>query len=162
MTRRKRVLSFFLAMWMLGNLSYENKMSLNYEIVEDEDYFARYSRGKVYIGKQEDLGNLQDISERDILILDCRDEKDPDMKVLSSHQIDDPAARAEILQIISEYEKKHPSSWNRTIEAMSVEWGVHNLLYSLNYKQHRTREVDFNNKDEEVYRNKILQYIIHN
>jgi hypothetical protein len=162
MTRRKRVLSFLLAMWMLGNLSYEGKMSLNYEIVDTEECFAHYSKGNVYIGKEQDLSKLSNLPENDVLILDDRDSKDPDIKVLSSHLIEDPVSRAEILQIIAAYEEKYPSPWDRTIEAMDVEWCVHNFLYSLNYKQKRTSEVDFNNKDEEIYKNKLLKYIIHN
>lgn len=161
MTRRKKILSFLLAAWMLGNFSYQNQTSLNYEIIDNEECFAHYSRGRVFIGKQDVLDSLLDISENDILILDGRGNEDPNIRVLSSHQIEDPVIRAEILEIIKEYEINHPSSWDRTIEAMNVEWIVHNLLYSMNYKQKRTSEVDFNNKDEKIYRKEFLRYIIH-
>jgi len=35
---------------------------------------------------------------------------------------------------------------------MLIEWEVHNVLYNVHYQINRTKDVDFNNADEEVYR----------
>ena len=81
MSNKKRILSGLLTLWLMGNLSYDHKVSLNYEIIAQEDYFARYSHGKVFIGSKEYINSLSNISDNDILIIDDLEAKDPDMKV---------------------------------------------------------------------------------
>ena len=128
-SNKKRILSGILALWLLGNISYDHKESFNYEIIEQEDYFANYSNGKVYIGTKEFIDSLTDINDTDILVIDERNKKDPDIKILSSYRIMDANIRNEILEIISIYEEKYPSTWKRSITSMKVEWFVHNVLY---------------------------------
>ena len=82
------------------------------------------------------------------------------MKILSSYKINDSNIRNEILEIIAEYEKTYPSSWNRSINSMRVEWFVHNFLYYLNYEKNRTRDVDFNNSEQEIYSKKLIKKLI--
>jgi len=152
---KKKLLIFFILMWLVKKISYDYNFSSNYEIVMEDSYFARYSKGRVYIGNREYINSLNDIDENDILIIDNRNSKDPDMKILSSYRIMDYRLRDEILNIITEYERRYPSSWNRSVSSMKVEWIVHNILYYLNYKTYRTRDVDFNNEDEKIYRKKF-------
>lgn len=153
---KKRILSGILALWIMGNLSYDHKVIPNYEIVDKKNYYANYSNGKVYIGKRKNIEKITDASENDILILDRRDEDDPNMQILSSYRIIDANIQNEILEIINEYEKEYPSSWNRSTNSMRVEWFIHNVLYYLNYNRERTTDVDFNNEDAKVYR-KIIK-----
>ena len=160
-TNKKRVLSGFLALWLMGNLSYDHKLSSNYEIRIEEEYFANYSKGKVYIGNKEFIDNLTDIKDNDILIIDNRDGEDPNIRILSSYKITDSNVRDEILEILLEYESIYPSSWERSFDSMRVEWLIHNMLYYLNYQKNRTQDVDFNNKDEKTYqKRKLLKKII--
>ena len=118
-------------------------------------YSKKYQNGIVYIGSQEYLDNITNVCDNDIFILDARDEKDPDMKVLSSYLINDLKVQREILKIMLEYEEKNPSLWDRSIESMQNEWLLHNLMAIFSYKKERTMDVDFNNGDEEKY--KILR-----
>ena len=73
------------------------------------------------------------------------------MQIYSSYKISDTNVRNEILNILMEYEKKHPSKWERSLNSMKVEWFVHNLLHLFNYRLDHTTDVDFNNADEEIY-----------
>ena len=157
---KKRIMSFILALWLMNNVTYDHKVSLNYQIVTNEEYYALYSRGKVYIGDNDYINGLTNINDNDILIIDNRDAIDPDIRILSSYKILDSNIRNEILNILSIYEKEHPSSWKRTISSMRVEWFVHNILYYLNYETNRTKDVDFNNEDEKVYKKRIIKNII--
>ena len=156
MTKNKeKLILILLLFWLLKNTSYNYNVSNNYEIVMEDDCFARYSKGRVFIGSKEYIESLIDIDENDILIIDNRDRDDPNMKILSSYKINDYRTRDEILKIIFEYEKKNPSSWKRTISSMKLEWFVHNVLYYLNYETKRTRDVDLNNNDEKKYSKRL-------
>ena len=159
MNKKKRILPGILALWLLGNISYDHKVENKYEIVMQEEHFANYSNGRVFIGSKEYIDNLTDISANDVLIVDGRNSDDPYMKILSSYKINDSNIRNEILEIINEYEKMHPSSWNRSINSMRVEWFVHNFLYYLNYEKNRTMDVDFNS-EQEIYSKKLIKKLI--
>ena len=137
----------------------------SYSIVENNDnndyWEARYRYGNIYIIKSKKLiDKIRKISENDIIILDERENVDPNMKVISSHEITDKEARNDILEIIMEYERLFPSKWDRTIESMRLEWFVHNLLYDIDYKRNHTDNVDFDNNDELQYQHPILNKIL--
>lgn len=127
----------------------------NNDIELDEKAFAKYSKGQVYIGDAEFLDSLE-VSENDILVEDERDGSDPSMKIRNSYLVTDSNDRKEILEILCKYEEKYPSDWERTIEAMDLEWEAHNVLYYLNYKKDHTTDVDLDNDDEEKY-SKVLR-----
>lgn len=38
--------------------------------------------------------------------------------------------------------------WNRTVDSMVVEWGLHNWAYELNIAKSSTTSVDLDNRDE--------------
>ena len=160
MHRRKRVLSGILALWLLGNISYDHKKVPNYQIAVHQKYFARYSDGNVYIGNESFIKKLKNVSENDVLIVDGRKSSDSYVKILSSYKIMDLNICSEILEFISEYEKMHPSRWDRSINSMRVEWFMHNLLYYLNYERDRTKDVDFNNSEQEIYSKKLVKNLI--
>lgn len=119
---------------------------------EKQSPYSEYSKGNVYIGNIDYLNTL-DVNENDILILDKRDDEDPDIKIYDSYLILDSNVIEEILDIILAYEKENPSNWNRTKSTMRTEWFFHNLAYYLNYQRDRTKDVDLNNYDEENYKN---------
>ncbi len=132
-----------------------------YEILDEcDEAFARYSKGKIYIGSKKYLSNLKNVNEDDILVEDLRDTENPDFKIHNSYLITDRNIRNEILVVLCEYEKCYPSNWDRTIESMRLEWLAHNLSYIFNYEQHRTMDVDLDNNDEIYYNNKVLQKVL--
>ncbi len=138
---KKKLLSMAVAMFLMNNK----------ECLSSEGYHKEYSNGTVYIGNEEYLDGLKNISSNDILVLDSRGDSDPDMKVLASYLINDYDIQKEVLEILLEYEKNNPSLWKRSLESMQMEWYIHNLMAKFSYKLERTMDVDFNNDDEEKY-----------
>ena len=160
---KKRIMALYIAsMCLFGAYKYEHKYTPNIAIIcEDEDCFkARYSNGYVYIGTKEYLNSVQ-TTPNDVCVLVLTNGDDPDMKVISSYEIKDKDIRNEILEIICLYERLHPSDWDRTIESMRLEWFVHNFCYDCNHKIDHTRDVDFDNDEQELYdKYKILNKIL--
>lgn len=148
---------------LLGILTYHGidyQYHPNIEILDqDDDAFARYSKGKIFIGSQDYLDKLKNVGEYDVLVLDEREGEDPDFKIYNSYLITDKEVRNEILEVLCKYEECYPSDWDRTIESMRLEWLMHNFSYVFNYETNRTTDVDLNNKDEEVYQNPLLRKI---
>ncbi|MBR1817544.1 MAG: hypothetical protein IJ772_01720, partial [Bacilli bacterium] len=100
------------------------------------------------------------MSENDYFVLDERNYYDANMKVFDSYKIHDEVDQEALLRILLYYEQLYPSSWNRSLESMKLEWRVHNALYQLHYEEHRTRDVDFNNADEKKYSKAVLKRMI--
>ena len=141
--------------------NYDYKYVPSYSVVHSINngiFLATYRYGKVYIVKN--INIVKDVDENDIVIIDQRDGKDPNMKVISSHRIVDRDIRNDIIEIISEYEKLYPSKWNRTINSMRLEWFIHNIFYDLNLKRNHTDNVDLDNNDEEKYNKEYLNKIL--
>ena len=160
--KTKRIItSITVAMLLFVYYNYDYKYVPSYEIVcnQEDHCFAYYKNGKVYIVKDKD--EVTNLEPDDIIIVDDSDGKDPDFKIISSYLINDKNIRNDIIEILFEYVKLHPSNWKRTRKSMRLEWFVHNFLYQFNYERNRTTDVDFNNQDEEQYDkefyNKILK-----
>ena len=145
-------------------VGYLNKKTYhpNCEILcEENGAFASYSNGLVYIGDEEYLDGLQNISPNDVLIRDERNDKDdPNIAILNSYNITNKEIRNEILEIVCYYEIMNPSDWDRSIESMRLEWFCHNVGYYFNYKTDHTEEVDLNNADEKKYDHEVLRRIL--
>jgi len=123
--------------------------------VEKECFRAyKYSGGTIYIGDNECLSKIEK-DDKKLLVLDARSEANPDMKVYESYKIGDTSIQGEILDVLLYHESIYPSDWDRTKESMINEWYAHNLLYNMSIKRDRTSDVDFDNKEEEVYKEKI-------
>ena len=106
----------------------------------------------IYIGDQDYLDSLENIGYNDVLVLDLRDdENDPDVKVYNSYRIKDSISMKKVIDTIMQYEIEHPSGWERTFDSMMYEWAVHNFAYDFHYDRTRSKDVDFNNKDEMKY-----------
>ena len=140
---------------------YKHNYKPNYTILGDEyDAYARYSNGYVYIGDEDYLNSLENISPNDVLVLDERNLRDSNMAIYNSYVISNKDERNEILEILCEYEKEYPSNWDRSIESMRLEWFCHNICCYMNYKTDHTSEVDLNNNDEDTFNNKVLSRIL--
>ena len=139
---------------------YKHKYKSNYTILNKPDgAFASYSDGLIYIGDKYYINSLDNINDGDILVIDERYKKDPNMVICSSCNIKNKDTRNDILEVLCEYEEMYPSDWDRSIESMRFEWFCHNMAYYVNYKVKDSSEVDLNNKDEDKYNNKILRRI---
>ena len=124
------------------------------------DNYINYSNGRIFIGDKEYLDSIEEKLDTDIFVLDLRNESDPNFKIFDSYLINDADVINEVLEALCEYERLHPSKWNRTIESMRMEWIIHNISYYYNYKRNRTTDVDLNNNDEELYDNIILRKVL--
>ena len=152
--KKKTLIILIICFFILTGCSKKNDLNLNNGYIE-------YSKGRIFIGNKKYLSSLDDIKEGDVLILDQRNAKAPNIKIYNSYLINDILTINEILNIIYEYEKINPSNWDRSIESMRNEWVIHNLLYYSNKEINRTKDVDLNNIDEEKYKN-IIKNIINN
>lgn len=139
---------------------YKHNYHPHYTILNDDGPFAQYSNGYVYIGDREYLQGLHNITENDVLILDERDDRDPNLSIFNSGKIKDKETRNEILEIICVYEFMYPTKWYRSIESMRFEWFCHNVSYYLNYKVDQSCDVDLNNKDEKKYDNEFVRRLL--
>lgn len=160
--KNKKKLLFATAL-CLALVSYLNKKIYhpNYTILNEEDGpFASYSNGLVYIGNEEYLDNLKNISSTDVLVRDERKGKNPNMAIVNSYNITDKEIINEILEILCCYEKMYPTTWDRSIESMRLEWFCHNASYYFNYEVSHSEEVDLDNYDERKYDNEVLRRIL--
>lgn len=162
MNKLKRKIILISLILIIGERYYNNeyKYKNEYEILEDNDAFARYNDGLIYIGSKWYLNSL-DTEENDILVIDSRKDPVPNMVICDSYKIKDIKTRNEILEILDIYEKQNPSNWNRSMTSMRIEWFCHNMSYYLNHETERTKSVDLDNDDEEKYNpKKVLKKIL--
>ena len=158
---RRRMLIIGTTLALLAYGGYEHVYVPQYEIMDEScQEFACYSQGRIFIGNKSFLARLKNLREGDILVLDQRDGDDPNMKIISSCDINNKDIRNEILEVLCRYEEMYPSKWDRTIESMRLEWLMHNLSYDFNNQQHRTKDVDLNNGDQDYYDNWFLNLIL--
>jgi hypothetical protein len=151
---KRKLLTCGILLSLLLNHNVEYQDIPNYGINEENHYFKTYSLGKIYIGKYSFLKEIKDeINENDIVVIDQRNSKDPNMKIYNSAYISDEKIINEVLEALLEYETLYPSNWDRSIDSMKIEWAMHNISYYFDYEKKRTRDVDFNNSDEDYYNN---------
>ena len=154
MSIKKRVLSFGTAIVMLFFLQQSKRRDKDYHF---ENGSIKYTDGTIYIGDEDYLESITDLGPFDFLVLDERDAEDPNLKVYDSYKLFNPISIAEVVDALLSYEDQLPSDWNRSKVSLVNEWLSHDLMHFLGYKTHRTTDVDLNNKDEEVYKIKVLK-----
>ena len=165
MKKRTKIVitSLSLAALLFTYYNIDYKYQPKYEIVgyvNSIKPYARYSLGDVYIIKDKKLINEITLSTNDVIIIDERDDDNPNMHIMSSCNITDKNARNEIIEIIQEYNREYPSNWKRTNVSLRLEWYVHNLLYDLDYKLDHTTDVDLDNKDEDYFNKPFFNHLI--
>lgn len=158
---KRKVAALIVSAGLFLYCSGENNYHPNFVINRNSPAFGSYSKGNIYIGSQSFLDRLKDVGENDVLVLDERKRSDPNMKIINSGKIINKNDRNDILEVISKYEEKNPTKWDRTIDSMKLEWFLHNLLYILNYATDHSIDVDLNNEDEDYYNNKLLMKLLH-
>ena len=152
-------LAAILGLYCSIDVNYEPKYTI-VGYVNEETPYATYSKGDVYIVKSLEKADELVVQENDVIIIDQREDDNPNMRVVSSYAIRDKFLQNEIIEIMQEYNKEYPSKWKRTNKSLILEWYVHNLLYNVNYKLDHTTDVDFDNKDEKVYDKPLINSII--
>ena len=158
--KRKKAIIILMSLFLLTPKAVNcHYYSPQIELVQDDEAFAAYRNGNVYIGDARFLRSIKDqVTENDILVLDERDSDDPNMMIYNSYKIQSRDERNDILEILQLYERMYPSEWQRSIESMRREWAVHNLFYGMNFRLKNTSHVDLNNADEEVYNQELVKY----
>ena len=128
-----------------------------YEILTEDLAYAKIGDSKIYIGNEDYINHIS-YGENDVLVLDQRVENN-NIKIISSHKITDKDMQNCILCVIEQYERENPTTWDRSLESMRVEWHAHNFFYGLNFKKSSTEDVDFENNEENLYNNEIIKKI---
>ena len=154
----KRKLVYLTAFIITLSLHMFSEPPQEYEILEDSPAFARYSGGLVYIDDNRNGECL--LQEGDVLVLDQRNSKDPNIKICDSYKIKSYKERKEILEILCLYEDCFPTEWDRSLESMLLEWNMHNKSYFFDYERKSSTDVDLNNADEEKYDSVVLQKLL--
>ena len=129
---KKRLLFLSLFIFIIDYHLFKYDYYPSYELLMDDDAFASYKDGKIYIGNKKFLRSLS-VNDHDILIEDRRYLRDPNMKVYHSYQIIDGNVQNDILEVLCRYNEIFPSDWDRSIDSMRVEWFFHNLSYYCHY-----------------------------
>ena len=143
-----------------NNYQYSPKISYNYKYNPgSEEPFGTYRKGNIYIGDQEFIDRIFDESTDDVYVVDLRDMDNPDMEIYNSYEFRNRDEMMDILEVLQEYERRYPTNWYRTNPSMMNEWRIHNILYDISFERSHTREVDFDNLDEEIYDSKLLTKI---
>ena len=153
----KLALAAFLSSISISLYNNEYVYEPEYVILDETDgAYGKYSDGLVYIGNKSYINEINEFNDGDILI----NENGKYVRILSSYKVIDKDKRNEILCILKDYEINHNSKNIRSIESMRMEWFIHNLLYEYDFQIERTRDVDFENWEEYLYKNKILSRIL--
>ena len=156
----KRVLAFLEALIIVFmTRSCEAKTSPERDPAMIEVAYGSYDDGLIFIGDEFFLEQIHP-EEGDILVLDQRDARDPNMKIISSHLVRSARDRDAILQVLCQYEEEDPSRWERTFVSMKKEWRFHNWCHAFMVEPDRSADVDLNNADEEIYHDNVLQKIL--
>ena len=110
-----------------------------------------YSLGTIIIGDKKRLDSLKELGTNDILVLDERNDDDPNFKIYNSYRIVNSDIREEIIEGLLYYEDVYPTNWDRSKESMTNEWTIHDIMHFLGIQLDHTTDVDLNNADEEKY-----------
>ena len=155
MPYNRRIIAITLLLTSLACSKYSLKDSNSGKTLIEKLYEC--DLGNIYIGDEEYLESLENVGEKDVIIVDQRKSEDPNMKILDSYKIKSVTEMDCVLQELLKYEEENPTDWDRTYDSMKNEWIIHNISYLLHYDRERTKDVDLNNKDENVYKKVLLK-----
>ena len=153
--RKKAVLLLWTYIVLLTTPKIKSKN--NKEVIYNEDYiyeltpYAKLGNEEIFIVGKEYAEKYVTDNSPNIYIIDDRLDDDPDISICNSYKYKDIDDINTILNLLLEYEANNPSLWNRSFKSMKDEWLMHNICYYLHIQKDRTKQVDFNNGDEEIY-----------
>lgn len=123
--------------------------SLNNSVVSSVNSYE--FKGNIYIGREDYLKGLKNVKDNDVLILNQTYISNPNFRIYDSYKITNIEDMNYILNYLLEYEKNHPSKWERSINSMRNEWIAHNLAYRFDINSKRAKDLDLDNDDENKY-----------
>ncbi len=138
------------------------------QIFNDESGQYVKKVGNVYIlnisGTDEEkasIADAQSIGTNDVVVIDYRNNNNPNMQIRNSTKITDKNAQKAIIGVLLEYNLKHSSNWKRTEASMVSEWVWHNRANAFskgaesigktNDWVNRTQHVDLDNEGENLF-----------
>lgn len=98
------------------------------------------------------IADNQSIGENDFVVMDYSYFNNPCFQVRNSYKAENSEQINKILDILIEYDNTHDTPWERSKESMDAEWFLHNFSYEAEFETERAMHVDFDNKDEELYK----------
>lgn len=153
------LLTLYLSLLLSPKVDNDHNIEFRYK---DSVTYTDYSNGKVYISSLKRIRSIYNEDSTNIYIIDQRNIKDSNIEILDSYKISSKHEMEEIINILLEYERINPSSWDRSYDSLLNEWLVHNICYQFNYDEISTKHVDLNNSDETKYNSKELTRILGN
>lgn len=166
-TRIKSILFLYITLGFTMVIFKDHNYNDNDYVIYDNDIepYGAYKKGNIYIGNHEYIESIKGkIHVGDVLIEQgyktCDGYFDPNYKIYSSYLITDKDDRNTILNVLNIYNTEVNFEFNRTLESMRVEWTIHNILYNMGIERNRTKDVDLNNGDENIYSNPVLKKLI--
>ena len=138
------------------------------QIFNDESGQYVKKVGNVYIlnisGTDEEkasIADAQSIGTNDVVVIDYRNNNNPNMQIRNSTKITDKNAQKAIIGVLLEYNLKHSSNWKRTEASMVSEWVWHNRANAFskgaesigktNDWVNRIQHVDLDNEGENLF-----------
>ena len=121
--------------------------------------YTTYSGGNIYIADKDTIMNVL-VESNDIYVIDERNGTNPNMVVVNSYKIRSLKQIEELIDTLLQYEEENPSDWDRTKSSLYNEILLHNLGFDLGIEKIRTRNVDFDNNDQDKFESPILRRII--
>ena len=154
---KKRILAYSLAFVLATSLTGDTSMNTKDRIfiveeIDNPHYIGSCFEGNVFFGTKKEIQALINQGIEGIFVIDERNSKDPNVKIIDSYNIKDRRTIYDILTIIKQYDDAHPSKWSRTIKSMINEWIMHNICYATDFYICNSKDVDLNNADEEVFK----------
>lgn len=145
-------LSFIMATTIISDkLQSSSKRIYTDETIDNPHYIGSCEDGDVYFASKKEIEELIESGVDGILIIDERNDKDPNVQIIDSCDIKSVRTMKDVLTIVKNYDDENPSKWSRTIKSMVNEWWIHNFCYDYDFYQYRTKDVDLNNADEENF-----------
>ena len=168
MKKRKKILLLLSTYFIIlltpkaSSDNYENQVVYNCDYTYgDTNPYGYYNYKNIYVITPTNVDQI-DLNQEGIYIIDNRYIKNANIAICDSYRICDKKEMRVIIKMLLEYERNHPSNWDRTEESMMNEWDIHNICYYFNMNRDSTHQVDFDNDDENKYNSKVLSKILGN
>lgn len=98
------------------------------------------------------IADRQGVGENDFIVIDYSFFNNPCFQVRNSYKAESDEQISCVIDILLQYDKEKNTPWQRSKESMEAEWFLHNFSYEAQFETDRAMHVDFDNKDEEIYK----------
>ena len=121
---------------------------------ENGDYISM-NKAKRRLGDKDECAKIADrqsLEENDFIVMDYSFFNNPCFQVRNSYKAENDEQIRKVIDILLRYDKEKNTPWERSKESMEAEWFLHNFSYEAQFETERAMHVDFDNKDEDVYK----------